>query len=214
MNTKILALIICFGAFSVQSISAQNDSGATVTTDNTQNQVSDNSSRGYTVGTGDEITVRVIGESNFDGIYTVDENGEIQLASVSDPIFVGCKTEKEIRGQMIKLYSKYLVNPQINVQFSKRTSRPPAVVYGAVVTPQQYDLRRPARLRELLSYSGGVLSEGASGKIQITHTISSSPNFCKDSNEIVAAQAVDPSKTLTASIRYSDLIAGVESANP
>lgn len=214
MNKKILALIICLGALSVQSISAQNSPGAVITTDNAQNRVSNNSSRGYTVGTGDEITVRVTGEPNFDGIYTVDENGEIQLASVPDPIFVGCKTEKEIRGQIIKLYLKYLVNPQINVQFSKRTSRPPAMVYGAVVTPQQYDLRRPARLGELLSYSGGVLSEGASGRIQITHSISSSPNFCKDSNENIAAQPYDPTKNLTTSIRYSDLIAGVESANP
>ena len=52
---------------------------------------------------------------------------------------------------------------------TQRNSRPPATIYGEVVTPQQVVLTRRSTLLELLSFSGGVKEE-AGGMIQVFRT--------------------------------------------
>jgi protein involved in polysaccharide export with SLBB domain len=59
-----------------------------------------------------------------------------------------------------------LREPKVTVRILDRSGRPTSVVYGAVKTPQRFQIRRPARLSELIILSGG-LTERASGEIQI-----------------------------------------------
>ena len=52
--------------------------------------VDTSSQRGYMIGPGDEITGKVLGESQFDFVATVDENGKIEVQFFETPIVVKC----------------------------------------------------------------------------------------------------------------------------
>jgi polysaccharide biosynthesis/export protein len=136
--------------------------------------------RGYLIGPGDVVTVKVLGEPDFNiDAAIVDEDGKIQVPFNEEGIFARCRTEKELRSDVSKYLSKFLRNPQVSVYVKERNSRPPAVVYGEIATPQRVVLSRKATLQELLALSGGIKKE-ASGMIQITRT---QPLMCEDSPE-------------------------------
>ena len=132
--------------------------------------------RGYQVGPGDVIEGKVLGESEFNFVATIDEDGKFQVPFFDKGIMAKCRTEKELRADVTQLLSKYLKNPQVSVNVTKRNSRPPATIYGEVRTPQQVELRRQATLLELLSFAGGVTEE-AGGMIQIFRT---TPPMCSE----------------------------------
>lgn len=132
-------------------------------------------SRGYLLGPGDVIEGKVLGEKDFDFIATVDEDGKIQVP-YTEGIMVQCRSEKEVREAVVKVYSKYVRSPQVSVRIMERKSRPPATLFGEVKMPQRYELTRKATLKDLLAFSGGI-TEKASGMIQITHT---QPVLCSD----------------------------------
>ena len=131
--------------------------------------------KGYLIGPGDEITAKVLSESQFDFVATVDENGKIEVPFFDKPILAKCLSERDLRTEVTKLLSRYLKNPQLSLRVTDRKSRPPATIYGEVRTPQQVVLTRRATLMELLSFSGGV-NEEAGGMIQIFRT---QPPICE-----------------------------------
>ena len=125
--------------------------------------------KGYLIGPGDEITGKVLGESQFDFVASVDENGKIEVPFFETPITAKCLSERDLRTEVTRLLSKYLKNPQLSLRVTDRKSRPPATIYGEVRTPQQVVLTRRATLLELLSFSGGV-NDDAGGMIQVFRT--------------------------------------------
>ncbi|HMS42622.1 MAG TPA: polysaccharide biosynthesis/export family protein [Pyrinomonadaceae bacterium] len=126
--------------------------------------------QGYLLGPGDVISIKVLGEPDFTvEKATIDEDGKIQIPFAEEGLMTKCKTEKDIRAEVVKIYSKMLRNPQVTVQINERKSRPPATIYGEVRTPQRVELTRQVRLLELLGFSGGV-TEKAAGMIQVTRT--------------------------------------------
>ena len=125
--------------------------------------------RGYLVGPGDEITGKVLGEPQFDFVATIDEDGKFQVPFFDKAIQARCRSEKELRTDITQLLSKYLKSPQISVRVTQRKSRPPVTISGEVRSQQQVDLRREARLFELISLAGGVTEE-AGGMIHIFRT--------------------------------------------
>lgn len=162
MNLKIWrACVLTFGlaaaAFGQQAISPAPP------------PVSVKNDSGYLVGVGDEITGKVLGESQFDFVSEIDEDGRLQIPFFEKPIDAKCRTEKELRADITQILAKYLKNPQISVRVTQRRSRPPAIIYGEVRSQQQVDLRRQARLLDMLSLAGGV-TEQAGGTVQLFRT--------------------------------------------
>ncbi len=131
---------------------------------------------GYLVGVGDEISGKVLGETQFDFVSEVDEDGRLQIPFFDKAIQAKCRTEKELRADVMQILSKYLKNPQISVRVTQRRSRPPVIVSGEVRSPTQVDLRREARLLDLISQAGGV-TQDADGLIQIFRT---QPPICSE----------------------------------
>lgn len=168
--------------------------------------------RGYLIGPGDVISVKVLGEKDFDiEAATVDEDGKIEVPFSDTPVLAKCRTEKELRADVTKVLARYLRNPQLTLRVTERKSRPPATIYGEVRTPQQVVLTRKATLLELLSFSGGVTEE-AGGMIQVFRT---QPPMCADSSEdsnwAEAKGGLDvPSRMYS----LSSLRQGREEANP
>jgi len=168
--------------------------------------------RGYLVGPGDEITAKVLGEPQFDFVAMIDEDGKFQVPFFDKPIQAKCRSEKELRADVTQLLSKYLKTPQISVRVTGRKSRPPATIYGEVRQPQQVDLRRDARLLELLSFAGGI-TEKAGGMVQVFRT---QPPICAENKAMNDWVAETNDGTDVPSRLYSlnSLRSGREEANP
>lgn len=168
--------------------------------------------KGYLLGPGDEITGKVLGEQQFDFVATVNEDGKIEVPFFEKPIVAKCRTERQLRTDVTELLAKYLRNPQLSFQVTKRNSRPPASIYGEVRTPQQVGLMRKATLIELLAISGGVTEE-AGGMIQIFRT---QPPMCSEDTEDSNWKPITTDPTDVPSRMYSlaSVRLGKDEANP
>jgi polysaccharide export outer membrane protein len=163
----------------------------------------------YLIGPGDEVTVKVLGESQFDFVSTVDENGKIEVPFVETPIVAKCLSERDLRSEITKLLSKYLKTPQLNLRVDRK-SRPPVSVYGEVRQQQQFSLTRRAYLLELLTVAGGE-SEKSGGMVTVFRT---RPPMCGEAALAADWKSTDglggPSKTFS----VASLKQGVEGSNP
>lgn len=142
-------------------------------------QKSDSDFSGYLIGVGDVVTGKVLGEADFDFTAEVDTDGKLQIPFLDRPIQAKCRTEKELRADVKQALARYLKTPQISVRVIERKSRPPVIVTGEVRAPQQVELRREARLLDLLSQAGYV-TENADGMIQVFRT---QQPMCSEKNE-------------------------------
>ena len=163
----------------------------------------------YLIGPGDEVTVKVLGESQFDFVSTVDENGKIEVPFVETPVVAKCLTERDLRTEITKLLSKYLKTPQLNLHVDRK-SRPPVSVYGEVRQQQQFSLTRRAYLLELLTVAGGE-SEKSGGMVTVFRT---RPPMCGEAALAADWKSPDglggPSKTFS----VASLKQGLEGSNP
>lgn len=168
--------------------------------------------KGYSIGPGDEVTGKVLGEAQFDFVATVDEDGKIEVPFFDKPIIAKCKSERELRVEVAALLAKYLKSPQISLRVTQRNSRPPVSIYGEVRQQQQVTLTRRAHLLELLSFAGGV-TEKSGGMIQVFRT---KPPMCSDENIASDWKSNSDSVLDVPSRLYSlaSLRQGREEANP
>jgi polysaccharide biosynthesis/export protein len=201
MKVRVLLLFVL--SFSLFQISFGQETSATVQTP-----------QGYMLGPGDVVEGKILGEDQFNFVSTVDEDGKIQVPFFEEGVSAKCKTEKELRGDVAKLLSKYLKNPQVSVRVIEggRRSRPPAVVSGEVNLQQQVVLTRKARLLELITFAGGLKKE-ASGMIEVFHT---QPPVCTDEEEAAfwKTQLASDSDVPSRLYSYNTLKLGKDVSNP
>ncbi|MDX6693368.1 MAG: polysaccharide biosynthesis/export protein [Blastocatellia bacterium] len=166
--------------------------------------------RNYLLGPGDTLDIRVFGQPDFSWTGEVDSDGNIEPHFVETPIHALCRSEKDVRKDIIAAYGRYLKNPQVSVRIIGRNSRPPAIVYGAVRAPQRFQMQRRAHLNELLANAGGT-TERANGKIQVLHT---EAVMCPEPGDV--PETIDAKNGVYPYSEYkiSDLIAGKDEANP
>lgn len=155
MNRVLLSIVLCFAAALVAAAQvpvAQSDVP-----------------QGYMIGPGDEITVKVLGEPQWDFVAAIDQDGKVGVPFFDKPVDATCKTEHELTTDISKLLSKYLRSPQVNVRVTQRNSRPPVSIYGEVREQQRVNLTRRAYLLELLAFAGGV-TDKSGGTVQVFRT--------------------------------------------
>lgn len=174
------------------------------------------------IHSGDLIDVDVVGSLEYDWRGVPTPEGFISIGYNQDPIFVLCRDEETVAGAVAKAYGKILREPKVIVKILDRSNRPPAVLYGAVKTPQRFRINRPVFLNELIINSGGF-TEKASGEIQIFRpknlnclneaaAKNNSNNENQEKNEKYTAGG-DNNSQYTA-VKISDLINGKKEANP
>ena len=170
----------------------------------------------YLLGPGDVLDLRVYDEPQFSGPLVVNDEGKIEVPFVDDPIPATCRTDREIKKDIVAALSKYIKRPQVSLRVTEMKSRPAAVVFGAVRNPTRVDMKKRARLLELLAFTGGV-TEQAGGNVQIFHT---EPVMCAEPGGEDLAKPIDvytpTDATQVAYEVYSlpDLKAGKPEANP
>ena len=142
----------------------------------------------YMLGPGDVLDLRVYNEPQFNGTLIVNDEGNIEVPFVEEPVRAQCRIDREIKADITKALAKYLKKPQVSLQVREMRSRPPAVVFGAVRSPSRVQMQRRAHLLALLATSGGV-TEAAGSDIQIFHT---EAVMCPEAeDEVMAAVPVD-----------------------
>jgi polysaccharide export outer membrane protein len=170
----------------------------------------------YLLGPGDQLDVRVFGQSDFNSLVEIDSDGNISsLPFIEKPIHASCRTEKDVQRDISAAYEKFLKNPQVSVRITGRNSRPPAIVHGAVNAPQRVQMQRRVRLNDILAVAGGI-TERSNGTIQVLHTESV---MCPDPGDPVETEPViqtaDGAKIPTFKLyKITDILAGKEEANP
>lgn len=157
---------------------------------------------------GDLIDVDVIGSLEFDWRGGVTPEGFLDgFDRIEEQVFALCRTEAEIAEAVRSEYSRFLRDPQIAVRILDRTKRPEAVMNGAVRNPHRFQLRREARLNELLILAGGI-TDVSGGEISIFRAAGSSCEVNDDGS-------AGPSKvSRTINIKISELLKGAPDANP
>ena len=167
--------------------------------------------KGYLLGPGDVLDVRVFGQPDLTSVVQVDSDGNISsLPFLEQPIKAKCRSEKEVQKDITTAYSKFINNPQVSVRISERNSRQPATVFGAVRAPTRVEMKRRVRLNEAMAVAGGF-TERAAGTIQILHT---EPLMCPGPGEEAEAAPIEGTKIPLQIVKISDLRAGKAEANP
>ena len=167
----------------------------------------------YQLGPGDTLDLRVFGEPQFSDRLVVNDEGNVEVPFL-DPIPATCRTDLEVKKDVVAALSKFLKKPQVSLRLVEMKSRPPAVIFGAVRTPAAFQLNRRARLLELISKSGGA-TEQAGGDIQIFHT---EPVMCPGPEDLAEEARQKPAENALQlpyiTYKISDLKQGKQEANP
>ncbi len=127
-------------------------------------------SNNYRIKPGDKLVGRVLGEEEFNFEVIVDENGTFDLPFVDKKVQAKCQTQSEVKTEVKDYYSKFLRNPLLSLQVAEKSKPAPVTVFGEVVNPQRIELRREARLLELLAFSGGIKKDSAAGLVRVVRT--------------------------------------------
>ena len=215
----LIALAVCAAAVAA---AAQDGGGAPTTPGAVVNTSSSGAPsldgmgvKKYLLGPGDVLDLRVYNEPQFNGPLVVDDEGNIAVPFIEQPIRAQCRTDREIRGDIVKALSKYLNKPQVNLRLTEARSRPPAVVFGAVRAPSRVMMQRKVKLLDVLASAGGV-TEAAGGDIQIFHT---EPVMCPEAEDLAAVpidtfKAADPTQVSYDIYSLLALKDGKKEANP
>ena len=167
--------------------------------------------RGYRLGPGDVLDVRVWGQPDLYSTPEIDEEGNISsLPFVEEPIPAKCRTEFDVQKSITEAYAKYLVKPRVSVKIAERKSRAPVTVYGAVYAPKQIATIRRLQLHEVIASSGGFTAN-AGAVIQVIHT---QPEMCPEPGpETSTNQTVSDIGKIT-QYKINDLRAGIDAGDP
>ena len=189
-----------------------------------QNIVETSKAEADLIHQGDLIDIDVIGSVRYDWRGTINPEGFLDgVEYAENPIYALCRSEQQIAAAVAQAYGKIFRQPKITVKILDRSNRPQAIIYGAVKTPQRFQIKRPVYLNELLIVAGG-LTEKSSGEILIFRPQSLSclapveektgatTDDGKNQEKFVAAsQTSDGSSYIN--IKISDLLAGKKEAN-
>jgi protein involved in polysaccharide export with SLBB domain len=158
------------------------------------------------VHAGDVIDIRVVGNLEYDWRGGLTPEGFLDgFEKIPKQIFALCRSEDEIAKEITGELGTILRNPQTEVRILDRTNRAPATIEGAITTPLRFQLKRPARLNELIIAAGGI-TDRASGEIMISRSDGLS---CVQWNSTSGDRQVS-----NRTVRIGDLISGNAEANP
>jgi polysaccharide export outer membrane protein len=165
----------------------------------------------YHIGAGDVLDIRVFNRPQLSReAVRVDGRGLIRMPLIEGEIQAACRTESELARAIETIYLKYQRSPHVDV-FVKEFQSQPVAVIGAVNLPGRFQLQRPMRLLELLTYAGGP-SDRAGARVQVAHTAAPSP--CEGRADGEAAADDESVADALSAYRLSETLRGAEQSNP
>lgn len=214
---RILEVFLCIFLWQSQ-ICAQTPAPAATPETNPQSETELN-----LIHSGDLIDVDVLGSFEYDWRGTLTPEGYLNgLTNVEEQVFALCRSEEQLAAEIAKAYGKILRDPKIVVKILDRSNRPNSMLYGAVKTPQRFQIKRPVYLNELIILAGGF-TDKASGEIRIFRPSSLScaeavpqinqtaENDEKTRERYISARQDNGSQYID--IRITDLLSGKKESN-
>lgn len=120
----------------------------------------------YTLGPNDIIEIEVRRHPEFSGRYTVNSEGKIEYKFVGD-IIVNDLTKAELKEQLTKILSAYLIEPEVDVSIAAYLSKVFYVV-GEVGRPGKFYMRgNTVTVREALVQAGLPMGTAAMRKSRL-----------------------------------------------
>lgn len=167
---------------------------------------------GEIIHPGDLLDVDVVGSTDFDWRGTLNPEGFLDgIRFVEDGVFARCRTTDSVAQEIRDSFARFLNEPKVKVSILDRSGREPAVIYGAVRSPQRFRLLRDVRLAELIVLSGGI-TDAASGTVSILRQPGA---FCGNFEEASPfGEAVEGGSARILTLELNDLLSGNERANP
>lgn len=160
----------------------------------------------YRVGIGDVLTVMVPKNALLStDTVRVNNNGAIRLPMIDDEIQAKCLTESELSARITEKYKRYLLNPQVYVTVKEFNAHPVAVV-GAVNAPGRFQLQRPVRLLELITFVNGI-NPNAGRSVQVIRSSDAQACAVKPDDEAGSGDEI-------INLPLAEMMKGGETANP
>lgn len=119
----------------------------------------------YVLGAGDEVRVQIWGSVDYNGVHTLDRNGQISLPKVGVIMLSGVPVrnlESVIRSQVGKVFANFEVNANLG-----RLRSIQVYVVGQAQQPGTYKISSLSTLINALFASGGPNANGSMRNIQL-----------------------------------------------
>lgn len=119
----------------------------------------------YRLGPGDKLSIKVVGDEDLTGDYSVSDNGSVSFPLIGDVKAAGLtrsELEKEITE---KLAQGYLRNPKVNVAV---TTYRPFYIYGEVAKPGEYPYASGMNVVNAIATAGGYTYRANQGYVVVT----------------------------------------------
>lgn len=121
--------------------------------------------KGYRIGAGDRLTIRVAGEAELTNDYLVDGSGSISMPYIKTT-YVGGMSAQDVEKLVAKrLRNGYLRNPSVSVQV---TTLRPFFILGEVNTAGSFPYQPGMTVQNAVAIAGGYSARANQGPVLIT----------------------------------------------
>jgi polysaccharide export outer membrane protein len=166
----------------------------------------------YQLGPNDVIRVVVLKQDLLtqDGVR-IGNDGKIRLPMLEEPVQAACLTDAELAASLTEKYRRFILNPQVYISVKEFNATSVAVI-GAVNSPGRFQLQRPVRLLEMMTFVNGP-APTAGHELQILRSRGTfSCESGKDAAPAVASVADGDPEIL--SLDLNSVLNGSPDANP
>jgi len=117
---------------------------------------------GYTLGPGDQLSIKVIGAEDLTGDYPVSDNGTVSFPLIGDVKAAG-QTRAVLEHEIAqKLSQGYIRNPQVSIAITKYR---PFYIYGEVSKPGGYPYASGMKVLNAVATAGGFTYRANQGYV-------------------------------------------------
>jgi polysaccharide biosynthesis/export protein len=121
--------------------------------------------RGYRVGAGDKLAIKVVGETELTGEYVVDATGVLSMPYVQSVPVAGMNTGEIERLIVQRLRAGYLKDPKVSVQ---ATDLRPFYIMGEVSSGGSFPYQPGMTVQNAIAIAGGYGTRADHGVVMIT----------------------------------------------
>jgi polysaccharide biosynthesis/export protein len=122
---------------------------------------------GYRIGSGDRLTIRVLGQTDLTAEYIVDGAGAISMPLVNSLPVAGLTTPEAERLIVARLRNGFLRDPNVSVQV---TSTRPFYILGEVNQAGSYSYQNGMTVQQAVAIANGYSPRANQGKVLLTRT--------------------------------------------
>ncbi len=122
-------------------------------------------SRGYRVGAGDRLAIRVMGQQELTGVYVVDPDGNISMPLINTVPVTGLSLKEVERVITRRLRNGYLRNPSVSVQPLELR---PFYILGEVRQAGRFSYQPGMTVANAIAMASGFSDRADTGTVLLT----------------------------------------------